>query len=58
MTAELALEGDLATTISILNHVADLAPDYPGLWHLFARIFAKGGEPRLAGFCAARASLS
>src|SRR3990170_8770243 len=56
--AFLAGRGELETAAGTLNRVADVDPEYPGLWRFLARLYDEMGEDRLAGLCLARAALT
>ena len=56
--ASLASAGRTDEAVSCLDRIAELAPDYPGLWRLLARLYGELGEVRLARLCLQRASMS
>ncbi len=56
--ASLAKDGDLEGAASTLSCLADLDPDYPGLWRFLARLYGDLAEDRLAGLCLARAAMT
>jgi len=56
--ASLASAGRTDEAVSCLDRIAELAPDYPGLWRLLARLYGELGERRLASLCLERAALS
>jgi len=49
--AYLASEHRMREAIKSLNVLSEVAPDYPGLWRLKARLFQEMGETKLASAC-------
>ena len=50
-----AASGRLATAVSILNELAGVAPEYPGLWRFKATVYQEMGDARMASLCLAAA---
>jgi len=54
LAAYLGAEHQSKEAIGLLNDLEKIAPDYPGLWLLKARIYEEAGEKRLASICRER----
>ena len=50
-----AASGRFARAMSILNELAGIAPDYPGLWRFKATVYRVMGDARMASLCLAAA---
>lgn len=54
LAAYLGSGHQLKEAIGLLNDLEKIAPDYPGLWLLKARIYEEMGDKRLAALCKKR----
>ena len=51
----LARIGEYRRSISCLERVTELMPDYPGLWHLKSSLYTRVGDQNAARACRERA---